>query len=76
MTPEQKKDLDECISEFKKLNKDKKSRGVIIKTNPLIDYFKREAKGHTEFRMVVYEDGSGYVHVLGRDSETLNFNSL
>lgn len=76
MTPEQKKELDKLSSDFKKLKKEKKSRGVVIHTNPLIEYFKRETKGHTEFRMVVYEDGSGYVHVLGRDSETFNFNSL
>lgn len=76
MTPEKKKELDELSAEFKKLKRDKKEKGVIIRENELIAYFKREFKGQTEFRVVVYEDGSGYAHVLGRDSETINFDSI
>lgn len=76
MTPEKKKELDKLSAEFKKLKRDKKQKGVVIRENELIAYFKREFKGHTEFRVVLYEDGSGYAHVLGRDSETINFDSI
>ena len=75
MTPEKKKERQtQCW--LQKLKQDKKQKGVVIRENELIAYFKRELKGQTEFRVVVYEDGSGYAHVLGRDSETINFDSI
>lgn len=42
-------------------------------TKSLLSYLRRETKGDTEFRLVVHPDGKAYIHVLGRDSETLNF---
>lgn len=41
--------------------------------NKLIDFLKSESNGqHTEFRLVVMENGSCYAHVLGRDSQTID----
>lgn len=36
-------------------------------------YLKREGKGHTEFRLVLYENKTAYIHVMNRDSESFNF---
>ena len=42
--------------------------------NKLIDFLKKESNNeHTEFRVVVHPDGKCYAHVLGRDSETIDF---
>lgn len=38
----------------------------------LEDYLKRNKDKH-EFRLVIHEDGRGYIHALGQDSETLDF---
>lgn len=64
MTPEKKKELDELSAEFKKLKRDKKQKGVVIRENELIAYFKREFKGHTEFResCLSHHTSSGYFH--------------
>lgn len=44
-------------------------------TKQLIDYLSGESNGeYTEFRLVVQENGTAYIHVLGRDSATLNFS--
>lgn len=41
----------------------------------LLQYLKKESAGqHTEFRLVVLANGQAYIHVMNRDSETLNFN--
>lgn len=42
-------------------------------TNSLLSYLRRETKDDTEFRLVIHADGKAYIHVLGRDSETLSF---
>jgi hypothetical protein len=40
----------------------------------LLEYLKKESNGqHTEFRLVVWENGHSYIHVTGRDSTTLTF---
>jgi len=61
--------LDEKIIESKEVKK-------------LIDWLVSEAKinhanpkelGFPEFRIVVREDGTSYGHVMGRDSETIDF---
>lgn len=40
----------------------------------LVDYLAKEANGkHTEFRVVIKEDGTGYAHAMGRNCESLNF---
>jgi len=42
--------------------------------NKLIDFLKRESNGkHTEFRIVIREDGTCYAHVPDRASETIDF---
>lgn len=44
-------------------------------TKKIIDYLRRESSNKfTEFRLVVQEDGSAYMHVMNRDSETIDFN--
>lgn len=44
------------------------------KIKELVDYLAKEANGnHTEFRVVIYENGTGYAHVMNRDSTSLNF---
>ena len=40
MTPEKKKELDKLSAEFKKLKRDKKQKGVVIRENELIAYVK------------------------------------
>jgi len=43
----------------------------------LLDYLRKESNNeHTEFRIVAHPDGKCYIHVLGRDSETLEFYSV
>lgn len=43
----------------------------------LIDYLIRESQiKYTEFRIVVREDGSCYIHVSGRGSETFDFSLI
>ena len=45
------------------------------KIKQLVDYLAKEADGnHTEFRVVIYENGTGYAHVMNRDSTSLNFD--
>lgn len=39
----------------------------------LCKFIKRNLNGHTEFRVVVMDNGKAYAHVLGRDSETFDF---
>jgi hypothetical protein len=40
----------------------------------LLDYLLKESNGkHTEFRLVVREFGTAYIHVMGRNSETFDF---
>lgn len=61
--------LDEKVIESKEVKK-------------LIDWLVREAKinhanpkklGLPQFRIVIGEDGCGYGHVMGRNSETIDF---
>lgn len=55
-------------------NHEEKKKDQALK---LFEYLKKNADGqHKEFRVVVREDGSSYVHVLGEDSETLDFTTL
>lgn len=40
----------------------------------LFSYLKRASNGnHKEFRLVVRNDGSSYIHVMNEDSETFDF---
>lgn len=41
-------------------------------SEPIINYLKRN-KAMREFRLVVDDSGKGYIHALGQDSETLDF---
>jgi hypothetical protein len=42
--------------------------------NKLIEFLKRESNNeYTEFRIFMYHDGKCYAHVLGRNSETIDF---
>jgi hypothetical protein len=44
-------------------------------TKTLIDFLTKESKNkYTEFRLVVREDNTAYIHVIGRDSNTVDFN--
>lgn len=76
----------ENSDEVKKLAKELKegmnpvpqfSRGNVIESHrikKLIDYLAKQSDGkHTEFRVVVRDDGTGYAHVLDRDCESLDF---
>jgi hypothetical protein len=47
--------------------------GEADKVESLNEFLLRESKGHTEFRLVVLENRSAYIHVIGRDSETFDF---
>ncbi len=53
------------------------SEELLIKskqTKKLIDYLMKESNGkHTEFRIVIYESGKGYAHVMNTDCESLDF---
>ena len=41
----------------------------------LIQYLQKESNGEfTEFRLVIREDSSCYIHVMNRNSETFDFN--
>jgi len=43
-------------------------------TKTLMDFLTKESKNrYTEFRLVVREDNTAYIHVLGRDSGTVDF---
>jgi hypothetical protein len=70
----EKKTLTEAFAKsslFKKKEPEKKEQEGT--QGGLHEYLLRESKGYTEFRVVVREDGSAYIHVLSRDSETFDF---
>lgn len=52
-------------------------KGKVIdsyKIKKLVDYLANSANGEqTEFRIVINNDGTGYVHVMNKDCNSLNF---
>lgn len=44
------------------------------KIKKLVDYLAKQSDGnHTEFRVVIYTNGTGYAHIIDKDCESLNF---
>lgn len=53
------------------------SRGKVIESHhikKLVDYLAKQSDGkHTEFRVVIRNNGTGYAHVQDKDCESLDF---
>lgn len=63
--------------DYKQRRQEIRSRNRTKSESPVIggfltEYLKRNKDKH-EFRLVINEDGKGYIHALGQDSETLDF---
>lgn len=54
-----------------------KIKGKVIDSyqiKKLVDYLAKEADGeHTEFRVVINNNGTGYAHVMNKNCDSLNF---
>jgi len=52
-------------------------RGKVVESfqiKKLVDYLAKQSDGkHTEFRVVIRNDGTGYAHVQDKDCESLDF---
>jgi hypothetical protein len=72
-----KEQLTSITNKSKKSRKDTKEIKIIEPTNEGLElrkFLARQSNGYTEFRIVVKEDKTAYAHVLGRDSETIDFS--
>ena len=77
MDKKMKTEMKAALRKFGEVKRNRKHGVILYRDEPqrLFDFLQEESnKQYTEFRLVIQEHGAAYIHVLGRDSETLNFN--